>query len=243
MVETGILPMVEPETVLTLEAPGGLIEARASCRDGRVERITVRNHTSFADRLDAELDVPGIGKVRVDTAYGGDSYVIVNAADFGFSLVPDEARRVAETGVRIVAAANAQLGFSHPENPDWTHFSFCQFTNPVEVREGVKTGRNTVVIQPGKLDRSPCGTGCSARMAVLHAKGKLTEGEPYTGISILGSEFHCRIAATAEIGGRAAIVPEISGRAWLTGQRTEWLDPDDPFPAGYRLSDTWPRLG
>lgn len=243
LLETGILPMVEPETVLTLDAPGGLIEARATCRDGRVERVTIRNHASFADRLDAMLEVPGIGQVRVDTAYGGDSYVLVSAADLGFSLVPDEARALAEAGVRIVAAANAQLGFSHPENPDWTHFSFCQFTGPVDVRDGVKTGRNAVVIQPGKIDRSPCGTGCSARMSVLHAKGQLAVDEPYRGVSLIGSEFHCRIAETTTLGGRPAIVPEISGRAWLTGQRTEWLDPSDPWQGGYRLSDTWPRLG
>ena len=114
---------------------------------------------------------------------------------------------------------------------------------PVEMRDGIALGRNAVTVQPGKIDRSPTGTGCSARMAVLHARGHLAEGAAFTGVSILGTEFHCRILGTASVGGKTAILPEVSGRAWLTGQRTEWLDPADPFPAGYRLSDTWPRLG
>jgi len=242
LLETGILEMTEPETVLTLEAPGGLIEVRATCRDGRVERVTVRNHVSFADRLDAVIDIEGLGTITVDTAYGGDSYALADARALGFALVPGEARDLAETGVKIVRAANEQLGFSHPENADWNHISFCQFTGPVEVRDGVKTGRNAVVVMPGKIDRSPCGTGCSARMAVLHARGELAPGEPYRGVSLLGSEFHCRIEAEATLAGRPAIVPEISGRAWITGTRTEMLDPNDPWPEGYLLSDTWPKI-
>jgi proline racemase len=134
------------------------------------------------------------------------------------------------------------LGFRHPENADWDHISFCQIAAPVEVVDGVKTGRNAVAIQPGKIDRSPTGTGCSARMAVLHARGALAVGEAFTGVSIIGSEFHCRIEETCEIAGRAAIIPSISGRAWLTGTSTLMLDPEDPWPGGYRLSDTWPRI-
>lgn len=243
LLESGILPMTEPETVLTLEAPGGLIIATATCRDGRVERVRIRNHASFADKLDAVVEVPGLGTVTLDTAYGGDSYALVDAASMGFGLVPDEARDLAKTGVKIVAAVNEQLGFTHPENTDWDHVSFCQFTGPVRDVDGIKTGQNAVVIQPGKIDRSPCGTGCSARMSVLHARGLLEVGEPYHGISLIGSEFHCRIEEETTIAGRPAIVPSISGRAWITGRRTEMLDPNDPWPEGYTLSDTWPRLG
>lgn len=243
LLETGILPMTEPETVLTLEAPGGLITATATCRDGRVESVRIRNHASFADKLDATVEVPGLGTVTLDTAYGGDSYALVDAASLGFQLVPDEARDLAETGVKVVAAVNEQLGFSHPENNDWNHVSFCQFTGPVNDVDDIKTGQNAVVIQPGKIDRSPCGTGCSARMSVLHARGLLKMGEPYRGISLIGSEFHCEIEAETTIVGRPAIIPSISGRAWITGRRTEMLDPRDPWPEGYTLSDTWPRLG
>ena len=242
LLETGILEMHEPETILTLEAPGGLVTARASCRDGRVERVEITNHPSFADRLDARIEVPGIGTLTVDTAYGGDSFVICDAAALGFALTPDEARDLAETGVKITRAADDQLGFSHPENADWNHISFCQIAGPVEIVDGVKQGRNAVAIRPGKIDRSPCGTGCSARMAVLHAKGQLAPGEPFRGLSLLSSEFDCRITETTEIGGRPAIVPALSGRAWITGLRTEMLDPADPWPEGYVLSDTWPNI-
>lgn len=242
LLENGIVPMTEPETVLTLEAPGGLIEARATCRNGRVERVRIRNHPAFADRLDAVIEVEGVGTLTVDTAYGGDSFVIADAAALGFALTPDEARDLAVTGVRITRAANEQLGFRHPVNADWNHISFCQIAAPVEQVEGVKTGRNAVAIRPGKIDRSPTGTGCSARMAVLHARGELAVGEPFTGVSIIDSEFHCRIEDVTVAGSLPAIVPSVSGRAWITGQRTEYLDPADPWQRGYRLSDTWPDI-
>jgi len=242
LLETGIIAMQEPETVLRLEAPGGVVEARAACRDGKVQSVAIRNVPSFADKLDSPLEVEGLGTLTVHTAYGGDSFVIVEASNLGFSVQPDEARDMAEAGVKITRAANEQLGFTHPENPDWDHISFCQFTMPVSAEAGVKTGRNAVVIQPGKLDRSPCGTGCSARMAVLHAKGELASGEAFTGVSPIGSRFDCRIVEETTIAGHPAIVPEIRGRAWLTGTRQLMLDPDDPWPDGYKLSDTWPMI-
>ena len=242
LLETGIVPMREPETELLLEAPGGLVKVKAHCQNGRVQRVSVQNLPSFADRLDAVLEVEGIGTLQVDTAYGGDSFVIADATALGFAIQPDEARDIAEAGVRITHAANEQLGFSHPENQDWDHISFCQLALPVETIDGIKTGRNAVAIKPGKLDRSPCGTGCSARMAVLHARGQLEVNEAFHGYSILGSEFRCRINHCVKLAGRQAIVPEISGRAWITGTRQLMLDPDDPWPDGYRLSDTWPRI-
>ena len=241
LLETGILPMQEPETVLTLEAPGGLIEARARCRGGKVEAITVRNLPSFAARLDAALEVEGLGTLTVDTAYGGDSFVIVSAEALGFALTADEAHDLATTGVRITAAANEQLGFSHPENPDWSHISFCQIAAEVREVDGIKTGRNAVTVRPGKIDRSPTGTGCSARMAMLHTRGALAVGERFRGVSIIDSVFDCRIEAETTVGGKPAIVPTITGRAWLTGSIQHFLDPEDPWPEGYRLSDTWPR--
>ena len=243
LLETGVLPMQEPETRLRLEAPGGLIEAVASCRDGRVERVRVRNVPSFVDRLDAIVEVEGHGTLAVDTAYGGDSFAIVDARALGFALTPDEARDIAVTGVRITRAADEQIGFTHPANPDWSHVSFCQMAAPVEVRDGVKTGRNAVAIRPGKIDRSPCGTGCSARLAVLHARGELDPGEPFVGLSPIDSRFDCRIESLTRVGDREAVVPSLSGRAWITGTHQHTLDPDDPWPGGYRLSDTWPRMG
>ena len=248
LVETGIVTVTEPETVLTLEAPGGLVEARVTVRDGRAERVTIRNVPAFADRLAASLEVAGIGTLTVDTAYGGDSFVIADSTALGFALTPDEARDLAETGIRITAAANEQLGFTHPSMPDWDHISLCQIAAPVEMQGGIATGRNAVAIRPAKIDRSPCGTGCSARLAVLHARGQLKVGDRFTGVSLIGSEFHCTIAAETTIEGvsgvanRPAIVTTISGRAWITGTHQHMLDPDDPWPGGTRLSDTWPRI-
>ena len=242
LLDCGILAMTEPETRLVLEAPGGLVEVVAQCRGGKAERITVRNVPSFADRLDAPLEVAGLGTLTADTAYGGDSFVIVDAHRLGFRLAPDEARDLAEAGVRITRAANEQLGFVHPTNPGWNHISFCQLAAPVAVEAGVRTAANAVVVQPGKIDRSPTGTGASARMAVMRARGEMQVGDCYLARSIIGSEFLGRIEADAEVGGRPAIIPSISGRAWITGTRQDMLDPDDPWPAGYRLSDTWPRL-
>ena len=240
LLETGILPMEEPETQLILEAPGGLVRVRAQCRDGKVECVTITNVPSFAGKIDVQLEVDGLGALTVDTAYGGDSFVIVDAAALGFEIAPDEARDLAEVGMQIVAAANEQLGFVHPEQPAWDHISFCQFAGPLVEENGILTGPNAVAIRPGKIDRSPTGTGCSARMAVLHAKGVMKKGDRYRARSIIGSEFHCAIEDESVLGGMPAIVPSVSGRAWITGTRQLMLDPDDPWPEGYRLSDTWP---
>ena len=240
LLDAGILPMQEPQTRLTLEAPGGLIEVVAECRHGKAERISVENVPSFADHLDAPLEVEGLGSLTVDIAYGGDSFVIVDAKALGFAIVPDEARELAELGMRITAAANAQLGFAHPENPDWDHISFCQFAGPLEHEDGGLSGPNAVVVRPGKIDRSPTGTGCSARMATLVARGRLKPGEVYRARSIIGSEFVCHVARKTTVGGRPAITPVVSGRAWITGVHQHMLDPADPWPAGYRIADTWP---
>ena len=240
LLDTGIVPMQEPETHMVLEAPGGLIEVVATCRDGKAERISLRNVPSFADRLDARIDVPGLGTLTVDTAYGGDSFVIADAQALGFSLAPDEARDLAEVGMRITRAADEQLGFVHPENPEWDHISFCQIAAPVTIEDGLLGAANAVAIRPGKIDRSPCGTGCSARMAVLHARGRMAVGDGFVARSIIGSRFDGRIDATLEVGGRPGISPILAGRAWITGTHQHMLDPTDPYPAGYRVSDTWP---
>jgi trans-L-3-hydroxyproline dehydratase len=242
LLETGILAMEEPQTVLMLEAPGGLVQAHATCREGKVELVRIRNVPAFADRLDAVIEVGGIGTLTVDTAYGGDNFVIGDAAALGFALTADEARDLAVTGMRITAAANEQLGFRHPEHPDWSHISFCQIAAPLVHEDGVAVSRNAVAIRPGKIDRSPCGTGCSARLAVLFARGVLGVGDRMIGRSIIGSQFDCRIEAAAQVGERAAIVPSIEGQAWITGTHQHMLDPTDPWPGGYRLSDTWPNL-
>jgi len=241
LLDTGLIAMQEPVTEFVLEAPGGLVPVKAYCEDGKARSIEVRNLPSFADELDASLEVEAVGTLSVDTAYGGDSFVIVDATSLGFEIKPDEASELARMGARITAAANEQLGFSHPTNPDWRHISFCQFTLPIIEESGVKVSKNTVVIDPGKLDRSPTGTGCSARMAVLHARGQMQPGDKLIGKSIIDSSFDCSIVEVTRVGNKKAIVPSIRGRGWVTGTHQVMLDPDDPWPDGYRLSDTWPR--
>ena len=243
LLDSGIIEMREPETEMVLEAPGGLVRVRAACRNGKAESITVQNLPSFAGETGIELTVPGLGKVNVDTAYGGDSFVVVDAQALGFSLVASEAQTLANLGVAITNAANEQLRFHHPTNPDWTHYSFCLFAGPL-VRDGQHlAAKAAVAIQPGKIDRSPTGTAASARMALMHAAGQMAVGETFTAKSILNSEFHGRIAALTKVGGIDAIIPEITGRAWITGIHQHMLDPADPWPQGYRLSDTWPQTG
>ncbi|WP_417796459.1 trans-3-hydroxy-L-proline dehydratase [Terasakiella pusilla] len=242
LLETGIIPMQEPVTHMTLDAPGGLVNVTADCKDGKVERVTVQNVPSFADKLDAKLEVAGVGTLTVDTAFGGDSFVMASAKELGFEIKPDEARDLAEMGIKITNAANEQLGFHHPTNPDWTHCSFCQIHAPMIEEGGIKSVKNTVVIQPGKLDRSPTGTGVSARMAVLHARGLMDVGERYIARSVINSRFDGRIVKTTKVGDKDAIIPELSGRGWITGTYQHMLDPSDPWPEGYRIGDTWPMF-
>lgn len=240
LLDTGIVEMTEPITKLVLEAPGGLVEVTAECRNGKAERVTVTNLPSFAAQRQVPLEVRGLGTLMVDTAFGGDSFVMVNASDLGLALTADEARDIAVIGTALTAAATEQLGFSHPTIPDWQHISFAQIAGPLKWDGDRLTMRSTSVIEPGKLDRSPTGTGVSARMAVLRADGEMQVGDRLTMRSIIGSEFHGTILSDTEIGGLPAIVPSISGRAWITGTSEYTLDPADPWPTGYRISDTWP---
>ncbi|OED38808.1 hypothetical protein AB833_18295 [Chromatiales bacterium (ex Bugula neritina AB1)] len=239
LLDSGIVPMTEPVTTLLLEAPGGLVEVKADCANGKATRITLTNVASFADKLNTALEVPELGTLQVDTAFGGDSFVIVDAAELGFAIIPAEARDIARLGNRITAAANEQLGFTHPQNADWNHISFCLFAGPLQEAGNGFAARAACTINPGKIDRSPTGTALSARMAVLHAKGLLREGQTLQARSIIDSAFDGKIVATTRVGQKPAIVPEVSGRGWITGIHQHMLDPDDPWPAGYRINDTW----
>jgi proline racemase len=237
LLETGMVEMHEPETLLRLEAPGGVVEVRARCRDGRCESVELTNVPSFADRLDAPLEVEGLGTLAVDVAYGGMWYAIADAAALGFAIEPEEARDLSLAGERIRAAAREQLPCAHPENEDIAGVSIVQIAGPWQGVGAVS--RNAVVVSPGRLDRSATGTGLSARMAVLHARGLMKTGDGMTHASAIGSTFDGRIVQETTVGGRPAIVPAIRGSAWITGISQLVVDPTDPFPEGYILSDTW----
>jgi proline racemase len=238
LLETGMVEMREPETTLRLEAPAGVIEVRATCRDGKCESVELTNVPCFAHRLDAPLEVEGLGTLTVDVAFGGMWYAIADAPTLGFALVPSEARDLSRVGELIRAAAREQLPCVHPANPEISGVSIVQIAEPWQGVGAVT--RNAVVVAPGRLDRSATGTGLCARMAALHARGAMHVGDVMTHASVLGSTFDGRIVDETAIAGRAAIVPAIRGSAWITGISQVFVDPSDPFPEGYLLSDTWP---
>jgi trans-L-3-hydroxyproline dehydratase len=238
LLERGLVPMTEPETILRLEAPAGLVEVTARCRSGRVESVELVNVACFADRLDAPLEVPELGTITVDVAYGGMWYALADASRLGFAIEPSEARELSRVGELIRLAAREQLPCVHPENPEISGVSIVQLAEPWQ---GIgKVTRNAVVVAPGRLDRSATGTGLSARLAALHARGLMKVGDAMTHASAIGSMFDGRIVEVTDVGGRPAIVPAIRGSAFITGVTELFVDADDPFPEGYLLTDTWP---
>ncbi|MFI5012421.1 MAG: proline racemase family protein [Hyphomicrobiales bacterium] len=241
LLETGMVAMREPETVVMVDTPAGPVKAVARCQDGKCRSVEFENVPSFVDRLDAKLEVDGHGTIDVDIAYGGMFYAIVDATRLGFHVEPSEARELASLGERIRLAARRQLSVVHPQNPAIAGVSIVQFNRPFA---GVgEVTRNTCIVAPGRSDRSPTGTGTCARMAVLHARGQMRVGETMIHESIIGSQFRGRIVSETRVAGRPAIMPAIEGRAWITGFHTYLLDPDDPYPQGFVVSDSWGVTG
>jgi len=249
LLETGMLPMTEPVTLITLEAPAGLIRIRATCANGKVTGVTFRNVPAFATHLDAPIEVPHLGTVTVDVAYGGMFYVIADAEALGFRLVPDEGRDITRVTEMIKAAAAEQLPVVHPEQPGFAGITIGQLSGPPH--DPRNSWRNVTTVSTGALDwarpstwtgvidRSPCGTGTCARMAVLHARGRLGVGDEFRHEGILDTVFTGRVEAETSVAGRAAIVPSITGTAWITGFASYVVDSTDPFPEGYRVGDIW----
>jgi len=249
LLETGMIPMIEPVTELVLEAPAGLIRLRCECRDGKVTSVTFRNVPAFATHLDTPVEVPTLGTVVVDVGYGGMFYVIAEAEQFGLRLTPDEGRDITRITELIKAAANEQLPVVHPEQPGFAGITIGQLSGPAH--DPANSMRNVVTVSTGKLDfdrpatwtgaidRSPCGTGTSARMAVLHAKGRLQIGEPFRHEGILGTVFTGLLLEATSVGPYQAVVPTITGTAWITGMATYVVDPTDPFPDGFTVGDIW----
>jgi proline racemase len=232
LVETGMVAVTEPETVIRLDTPAGLVEARVAVRDGRATAVTLRNVPAFLHERDREVQVPGLGPVVHDLAFGGNFYAIVPAAAVGLAVDPARAGELIGAGLAIMAAIEAAGGPVHPEDPG---IAGCHHVVLHEPGADGADGRAATAIHPGWLDRSPCGTGTSARMAQLHARGALGVGEPFVHESVIGTRFTGRIAGETTVAGRPAVVPEITGRAWITGMGHYLLDPEDPFPAGFAL--------
>jgi proline racemase len=232
LVETGMVAVTEPETVVRLDVPAGLVEARVRVEHGRARAVTLRNVPSFLLARDRTVDVPGLGTIAYDMAYGGNFYALTPAADAGLVVDPARSAELIDAGLRVMAAINASDRPEHPEDPRIAGCRHVVFHEPG--RDGADA-RAATSIHPGWLDRSPCGTGTSARMAQLHARGELALGEPFVNESVIGTRFTGRAVAEATVGGVPAIVPEISGRAWITGMGQYLLDAEDPFPAGFTL--------
>ena len=242
LLEKGIIPITNSTMNLTLEAPGGLINVEAKCNEQKVESVKITNFASFVLDFEKEIKVEGVGNLIVTTAYGGDGFVLVNSKDLGIEIKPDNADQIVTACSKIIKAANEQLGFSHPLVPNMNAISFCMLMDKSEVNaDGIQQARNTVCIRPKKLDRSPCGTGTSARLAYMYLKKEINLHEKFISQSILDTTFECELVSEEEKDGTLCVVPEIKGQAWITGEQKLYLDDNNPFPNGYRLTDTWPK--
>ena len=255
LIGTGMVAAREPITKLTLDTPAGLVHVEAEVRDSQVVRVTFENVASFAVHLDTPVEVPQLGTVKVDVAYGGMFYVIADAAALGLKLTPDEGRDITRIGEMIKAATREQLPVVHPENSGVADVTIAQLSGaPSLAKTQANPGahaKNAVVVSTGQLDwarpstwtgaidRSPCGTGTSAKMATLYAKGKLALNEDFVHEGILGTTFTGRLIRETKVGPYRAVVPTISGRAWITGFAQYVLDADDPFPEGFTVGDIW----
>ena len=249
LIETGMVPVEEPITELVLESPAGLITVQAEVADYKVKRVTFENVPAFAYHVDVPIEVPNIGTVMVDVAWGGMNYVITETEPLGLSLVPERAGELARVGEMVKAAAREQLPVVHPENPAMAGITIGVLSGPPTHPEA--TLKNAAIVSNGELDwdrpetwkaaldRSPCGTGTCAKMAALHAKGELGLNEDFHHEGILGTIFTGRLVRETKVGDYRAVVPTISGQAWITGFAQYVLEPDDPFPEGYTMGDIW----
>ncbi len=249
LLETGAVPMAEPVTELVLEAPAGLIRVRADCRDGKVTRVEFKNVPAFAVHLDAPVEVAGLGTVTVDVAWGGMFFVLAEAGTLGVPLDAENGAEIVRVSEAIRHATAEQLPVAHPENPEITGPTITNLWG-VPVAQGTH-GRGAITLSTGPvdptrpqgdsgiLDRSPCGTGTCAKMAVLHARGQLDVGQDYVNAGPLGTTFTGRILEETRVGPYQAIVPALSGQGWIYGLSSYTLDPSDPFPEGYTVGDMW----
>lgn len=235
LLETGMLEMKEPETVVRIDTASGLVVARARCVAGKCESVELEMNPSYVDRLDTQIEVPGIGPVTLDIAYGGIFYALVDARQLNLEIRPDMARKLVEAGSAIHRAVNAQLDIAHPEIAAIRGISYVMFTGMNAAGEL----KGATIMPPGRIDRSPCGTGNSSRLAVAAARGTARVGDKFSARSIIDSKFDVGFARETEVAGRRAVVPTITGRGWIHGIHQIGLDPSDPYPQGFRVADTW----
>lgn len=243
LLETGMVKMQEPVTILNLDTAAGLVSVTAECEAGKCKSVAFDNVPSFIFKKDFEVDVPGLGHITCDIVWGGMIFAMVDIGQTDLSIESRNGARLVEYGERIKRAVQAKIDPVHPENPGIHGVTNFCFYGPVESDSDGKKAINTVVVSPGRLDRSPCGTGTCARMAQLHAQGLLAEGENFRHISITGTEFIGTIRGTTKVGDYPAVLPTVKGSAWITSFQQVVLDPTDPFPEGFRVGDAWDVTG
>ncbi|KAB0679067.1 proline racemase family protein [Aureimonas leprariae] len=240
LLESGRVAMREPETVVRLDTPAGLVTARARCSNGRCLSVSLDNVPSFVEALDCAVETPRWGTIRADVAFGGVFYAIVDVGQVGLSIDPAYARELAEAGIELKSILASQVSVCHPELDGVGGIAYVMFRD----REPDGAIRTCTTLKPGRVDRSPCGTGSSANLAVLHAKGEVRVGDARRSRSIIGGEFLAEAIGETNVAGRPAVLPRITGRGWIYGREFMRLDRDDPFPQGFALSDTWgPQVG
>ena len=243
LLEKNFIESTEPYTKFILESPGGLISVNCEVKNKLIKSVEIENLPSFVNLLDVKLKTKNFGEIIVSTVFGGDSFVICNAKDFNLTIEPKNAKKFVEISKEIINITNREFGFSHPTIPSLDYISFCQFIEPVKMNSSQqKEGWNTVSIRPGKLDRSPCGTGTSARLALMKEKNEIDVNETFISRSIIGSTFETKIKEEFILNGKKMIKPLIKGSAFITSKQELYVSKDDPFPEGYRLNDTWPDL-
>ena len=238
VLETGMIEMKEPETVVLLDTAAGLVKATASCRDGHCERVKLTMVPSFVHELDVVVETPAWGKIRLDICFGGIFYALVDVHQLGMTIDKGNARALADAGMALKEIVNRTIPVVHPETPEIEGVAYVMFRDS----DVDGTVRTCTTMWPGRVDRSPCGTGSSAHLATLYARGVAKPGDTFKSRSIIGSEFQTSIEAVTTVAGRPAIIPTISGRAWTFGLHQISLDPFDPFPDGFALTDTWGPL-
>jgi len=232
LVETGMVEVVEPVTTIRLDVPAGLVEAWVHVEGGRARAVTIRNVPSYVVGLDRTVHVPGVGEVTYDLAFGGNFYAIVPIDRLGIPFERNEKQRMLDVSLAMMEAINATGMPVHPENPAIRECHHVYLEAP---GSDARHSRHAMAIYPGWFDRSPCGTGTSARMAQLHARGELALDTDFVNESFIGTTFTGRLVEETTVAGIPAVVPTITGRAWVTGTAQYILDPDDPFPAGFLL--------
>jgi proline racemase len=235
LLETGRVKMREPETIVRLDTPAGLVTVRAQCAGGRCLSVALDNVPAFVEALDREIATPRWGRITADIAFGGVYYAIVDVAQIGLTIAPRNARALAEAGIEIKALLAEQVTVRHPELPGLNEIAYVMFRD----RDPDGAVRTCTTLKPGRVDRSPCGTGSSANLAVLHARGAVKTGDRRLSRSIIGGEFQVEMTGESTVGGRPAVLPRIIGQAWIYGIEELRLDAQDPFARGFALSDAW----